>query len=317
MQSDEITVGVVSWYSGPLIAALIANLQEKTINSKLRFLVCDNTGGRDEELCPSLRGQCEILVHDPDIRKIRKRGAAGSVSHGQGLDCLFEHMHTKYGLFIDPDCLMLLNGWDVLCKRELTGNTIAIGSPYHSSRFVNYQGFPTAICTLFRTQPLKSIGVDWSAYGISPLTRAFAWLWNTPLNYTTRYLGRLFGPRFYVSRFAEWFRNTVFCGQHRDTGWRVPRQTRKQGYSAQVFTPAVLLSQLDPSCSQIEGIETLLRNYELFLWKGVPILTHFYSAVRKAQEGTRQEQIRAWQHLAHSAAGRLAELTESECLMAP
>jgi hypothetical protein len=315
MSPDMITVGIVSWYSGPLLTGLMDNLRESVDDSELKFVICDNTGGQDKELYDLLSGQCEILPLAPDTSKIKKRGAAGSVSHGQGLNFLFERMDTSYGLFIDPDCLLLQNAWDLVCKRELTDRTLAIGSPYHSSRFVNYQGFPTAIYVFFRVRELKQIHVDWSAYGISLPTRAVTWVWNTALNYATRTLGRLLGPSFYVNPLAEWFKRTPLCGQHRDTGWRVPRQVRVSGYTAQVFTPAILLSQLYPSCSQVQEIRDLMADYELFLWKGVPILTHFYSAVRKAREGTREEQLALWKRLAHSTAMRLAELPECRSLL--
>jgi hypothetical protein len=302
---DEITVGTVSWYSARFIARLIGNLTQKTRDSHLRFIVCDNTNGEDTELYDLLDDKCTVLPHRPDTSGIRKRGAAASVAHGQGLNFLFTQINTEYGLFLDPDCLILLEGWDLVSKHQIKGNSVAIGAPYHSSRVVNYQGFPSVIFVLFNTEAFRQMGADWRAYGISPVLRAVTWLWNTQLRYATGLVGRWIGPSFYASRFIGFLRHTPLCGQHRDTGWRIPQQARQHGYSATVFESAILPTQLHPCCRDLTGIAPLYRNHELFLWHGFPMVTHYYTTVRSKDKDDEAQRSDQWYSHASSVADQL------------
>lgn len=304
---DEVTVGIVSWYSGELITSLVDNLQERTRNSRLTFIVCDNTDGEDRELYDLLDGKCRIFPHRPDTSKIKKRRAAGSVAHGQGLNFLFLKIDTEYGLFLDPDCLVLTKGWDVVCKTALSGPFVAaVGTPHHSSKIIKYHDFPSPIFVFFRTEVFRTIEADWMPWTDSVAVN----VWDQILRIIAVLGGclgeRVTGRAFYAGKAAAWMRR--FLGNSsKDTGWKIPAKARKHGYSAKVFAPATATWQLDARCAEESAVIDLMNEFELYLWQGIPLVTHYWGFVHKAK-GNVSETSPEWKALAWSVAEACASI---------
>jgi hypothetical protein len=291
-----ITVGTVSWYSAPLIADLFRNLTETASDSSFQFIVCDNTNGQDRRLYESLSKTCRIIRCNPRVpRRLGLRKYLGSLEHGHGLDRLLPEVTTEIALFVDPDCRVLARGWDVACLSALY-NHIAIGAPYHSSKLTKYHGFPSPVFVCFRAEAFRSIGAKWTCEA-QPL---YVDIWDQ-LRRIGGILGsrtgeRLVGPSFYMSKLAGWMR-VLFGNSSKDTGWRIPQMARKAGLSAKVFTPVVDVKQLNAAFADNRGVLDLIRDFELYAWEGVPMLTHFYGSARH-QSG--EEAVRRWSALGAS-----------------
>ena len=98
----------------------------------------------------------------------------GSGAHGFALNFVFRHVETEYALLIDPDALLLQPGWDEVLAAELTGRTIAIGSPYSpEEKGLRYQDFPNGIIFFCKADPIKSLNLNWQT--------SLPWLIRKPL----------------------------------------------------------------------------------------------------------------------------------------
>jgi hypothetical protein len=302
MGADEITVGIVSWYSTQFIVGLLQSLSDKAVSSALEFVICDNTNGRDASLYEMLDGVCEIIPYDPVIPQVRQRKRAwGSYAHGFGLNMLLSRVNTEFCLFIDPDCLILTKGWDVACRAALTdGRYIAVGAPYHSSKIPKYHNFPSPIFVFFKTEAFRTIEADWTPYMLPLIIHVRDQILRVMAIPAGRLGERVVGRSFYAGKVAEWMRG-VLGNSSKDTGWRIPGKARQHGYFARLFTPAVATHQLDARCAREPAIVELMNEFELYLWQSVPLVTHYYGA-RHRSKGNVVETTHRWRTLAKSAA---------------
>jgi hypothetical protein len=204
-------------------------------------------------------------------------------------------------LFVDPDCVVLAQGWDVMCKAAFEEQRcVAVGAPYHSSKLTKYHDFPSPVFILFKTQALRAVGADWIPYALPFGTRVRDRA-RRAIAITGGWLGRrVAGPSFYVGRVAAWMRR-VLGNSSKDTGWRIPSRVRQHGYSARLFTPVVAARQLRARYAGYPVVTRLAEEFELFAWDGIPVLTHCYGT-RHRRGGNLEEALDRWRALARSAA---------------
>ncbi len=298
--SDEITVGIVSWYEADLVEGLVSNLIHKTSNdSRLNFIVCDNTNGQDRELYLRLGRTCRIIPND--------QGRQPQCWHAKGLHVLQANMDTELGLFIDPDCLMLMNGWDIVCKSALSDRVVAVGAPYPPTMLNKCHGFPVAYCMLFKPQLFKELGADWMPRGVpNKVVAAKDLIMRNAARFFSHWMGQLFGPAFFVGRGGYWARKVFGCTS-KDVGWQVIRLMRKRGYSGRVFDTALLPDQIRPECRVMDGVMELAKEFQLYLWEGVPIATHLYSTGHqiRGKNKSKASQTSRWRSLAYSVSAHM------------
>lgn len=301
-----ITVGTVSYYSTGHILRLFDSLESTVSDSRLIFLVCDNTDGRDRDLYEALDRSARIIPFAPVNPRRRKRErTSGSYTHGLGLNRLLQEVETDVCLFCDPDCLLLARNWDILCRSLLSqADVAAVGTPHHSRKLAKYHDFPSPIWIMFSTRIFRSIGADWLPYTDSVATYAFDQVLRL-LSIVGGWCGeRLMGQRFYGTRTAEWMRG-AFGGSSKDTGWKLPHIAAARGYTATLFTPAIAARQLASPFSREPAVMELANEFELYLYNGIPLVTH-YHGVRHRQGGNVDASTRQW----HSLAALVAALNE-------
>jgi hypothetical protein len=225
-----LTVGVLNWHSAPYVRFLERTMRARAANPGFRLLVC-NTGG-------DVSGLAKLpyaATFETDVEPLR-----GSIAHGTALNALAERFETEYAVIVDVDCAVLAKDWDQICIAELDGDCLAIGAPYdRRAAHMRYQDFPALFFFFFKVAPFRAMGID-----LRPDNHT---VWDR-----TRFrVGRALG----------------LSPESRDTGWRLPREFRRHGYTGKAFDyrhggdrDAVVVGP------DVGGDE--------FHWRGRPILTH-------------------------------------------
>jgi len=293
---NKITVAVVSWYSTANIQALFTSAQANA-TSDLDFIICDNTDGKDCELHDSLGNAHRIISFSPDVPAVyRRKRRYGSYAHGSALNMLLHQIKTEYCLFADPDCLILASGWDQICRQAIAAPMMAFGAPYHSCKIPKYHNFPSPIFIFFRTEEFRKIGADWTPYKVPLSVEAWDQM-RRILAIAGSGLGRrIAGRSFYLSRVAEIMRQ-VLGNSGKDTGWRIAAQARRRQYQANLLTTALVNTQLHPIYATQPSVQELMNRFELFLWQGIPFVTHYYGSPYR-KYGNIDQAIDYWRGLA-------------------
>jgi len=285
MKDGKITIGVVSWYSTEQIRTLIQSLMKNNADpEKIEYLICDNSGGKDKELLREIGHLAKIIPFSPDFRNGKRR--RGSYAHAAGLNYLLSQINTQYCLFTDPDVIVFYKNWDKLFKSLINECAITVGAPYHSRKIMKYHDFTSPIFTFFDVDAYKGMGVDWTPYNLSVITEVIDQIRRVAAIITCEIGEMKWGNTFYMSRISKSLR-FLFGNSSKDVGWRIPSLARKQKFSASLLTSAQIPKQLEPSFQDFESTVGLMNEFELFLWQGIPFLTHFYSSrnrVRKNRE---------------------------------
>lgn len=304
--TQDITIGIVSYFSTDLLQNLIPNLCDQAVAKDLKFLICDNTNGEDSVLYETLGHRYEIIPFKAQNPRTRSREkASGSYSHALGLNFLLSRITTKYGLFIDPDVLLLSKGWDVICGSSLSEITIAVGTPHHSRKIIKYHNFPSPIFIFFDCDAFRSIGADWTPYTDSTIQ----YYWDQILRIvaiTGSWIGEaVFGQNFYASWVANFMR-TLFGNSSKDTGWKLPLLARRYGFTSHLFQPVITHHQLLPQFSGNSEILELMRKFELFAYQGIPFAAHFHGTRHRYDKG-KQQTLQRWRELSFSVASACAD----------
>jgi hypothetical protein len=298
---SAITVGTVSYYSAALIAGLLESIEQTALARDFIYLVADNSNGADTELYAQLDGCCRIVPLEPQTPSAwRARSRAASYAHGEALNHLFSEIDTEFGLFVDPDCLVLMPGWDEIIVQALQ-SAIAIGAPYHVRKVTKYQDFPSPIFIAFRTEELRSLGADWTPYLVPARVEL-----QDQIGRLVAIIGdRLGVPRrgdaFYRGRTARYLHRAAGRAS-KDTGWRLAARARIAGLQSVLFTPAIGADQIAEPFASNDAVLGLMCDHELFLWQGTPILTHFYGYPYWGRDATGAQ--RRWEMLAESVRAR-------------
>lgn len=295
-----ITVLAVSYWSDHVfLKTMLTSVIEKSSgNYNLKFLICDNTNGQDNALYETIRaiGLEDICTILPREQKTR----LASPEHAAGLNYLFSQADTEYCLIIDPDCIVLLKNWDHLCVKLLSEQTVAVGATYPISLVGECHGFPVVYFMLFKTQIFRQLDVHWSAYSQPRLTRYKDGVTHILAEWIFQWGESIYGRPFYFTRVANWISKITDCTR-KDTGWEIRDLVKRNGYEGVVFSGALLLSQLHPVCSGIQEAIQIMDDFQLFVWKGIPVVTHFLS-----RTGMRTTPlIQQWQELSGSIAKQL------------
>ncbi len=268
----RITVVVVSWHSAALISALRDNLRARARHPEsLRFLLIDNTDGKD--------GDLEALSTHPDVvlRRTDPGGLVGSRGHAWGLNVAMGELAAPYTLIVDPDVCLFIDDWDErLPARLREREAIAIGAPYPFWKLGKYHDFPSPPFALFDTAALLALEPDWTPFSSHPLRRG--------VDFVGRLIVRLhrLGTRARLARStrlrAVTRRLERFVGVcARDTGWRIARAARDRGARAICFPEIMESSALLDGFDTIPELRELATHYELFFDEGRPALAHRYS----------------------------------------
>ena len=300
MEEKKITVGVINWFSADQIKDLFESLiAHATEPENLEFVICDNTDGKDTKLADVIGQSCIIFPHSPVIpQNWRPRRALGSYAHGLGLNFLVEQINTEYCLITDPDCIVLMQGWDLRLKTLLDQKHIAAGAPYHCNKIAKYHNFPSPIFSFFNVNAFKSIQADWIPYRLPVATLITDQLRRIPAIIGGYFGEKGWGRSFYISKTAALLR-LLFGNSSKDTGWRIASTAKRKGFSAHLFKSAVLPDQLNPALAEKQAIIDLMSNYELFLDKGIPFVTHLYSTKQRGK-GNLIDAYSHWRTLALS-----------------
>ncbi len=302
LEANKITVGVVNWHCSAMIEDLFESLTEKAEDRSLRFLICDNTNGADESLYRALGDRCDIIPTEPVVPAMlsHRRIGAAAYSHGAGLNLLLSRLTTEYALFADPDCLVLARGWDAACRASLSGQCIATGAPYHSTKLAKYHGFPSPIFVFFKTRAMRQLSADWTPL-IRPLLAEPGDRARRALAFLFEQLGEaLGGRRFYDGPTAAALRN-LLGGSSKDTGWKLAAAASDRALDVDLLTPAVSPHQIAEKYAGEKSVIELMARFELYLHSGIPFVTHYYGTTHRGR-GHVTETHRQWKELAKKVA---------------
>ncbi len=272
--AENVTICTVNWYSYKFLKDLFESLIQKAqFPSNLRFLIIDNTNGKDQqldklkEICPNL----EIVPNNT-------AGTKGSVAHAIGLNLAMSKINTKYALVADPDTYILKDKWDVFLINLLnSNNTVAVGVSFPIWQLGKYHNFPNPVFSFFRTQDYLSLNPDWTPFVKSKVISIWDFLRRNFLR-----MGIIINRRSYTKckliRII-WSRLEKIVGVcSKDTGWRIAEKAKKNNIKAITFNPVM-------DTKTIKGLNSdlikIAKEYELYTYKDEPVLAHKYSTGSK------------------------------------
>jgi hypothetical protein len=268
---DElITIGTVNWHSFAYLEQLFKNLLDKAHRpDRLRFLIVDNTGGKDNDLqkLKNIFQNITIINNDPGILK-------GSPAHAHGLNVVMKSIKTPFALILDPDVHIFKKDWDDFLIALINQNDIfALGVSFPPWQLGMYHNFPNPVFCFFKTKQYFEFSPDWSAYDVNKLVLYWDFIRRNILR-----LGILIGRRtFENSKFVRtiWpcFEKLIgVCS--RDTGWRRSQKAQKNQIKTIIFQPRIVSSnEFKPDAPY-----SMIAKYsELYCYDNKPILTHKYS----------------------------------------
>jgi len=263
-----ITALLVNWHSASDLHRAAASLRARAFRpARVRFLIVDNTGGRD-------RGLSELAAPDVDLLAVDPGERRGSWGHAFGLACGFERITTPYALVSDPDVHVFLRGWDERLIGAMKGSgAITAGAPYPWWKLGKYHDFPSPVFALLDVPAIRRIGVDWTPFATKPLRRGY--------DLVARQVVRLGGMAtrrrlLAMPRLATWARRLEkvlgVCGP--DTGYRIAAAARRAGAGS------LLLDVAGPADVSPVGsaANALALEFELFYHQGLPAVAHRYSS---------------------------------------
>jgi hypothetical protein len=267
---DLITIATVNWHSFAYLEGLFANLLSKAKRPEnLRFVIVDNTNGKDADLekLKTIFQNITIIKNDPAALK-------GSPAHAHGLNVVMKNIKTPFALILDPDVHIFKKYWDdFLIELSNQNDIFALGVSFPPWQLGMYHNFPNPVFCFFKTKPYLEFSPDWSAYDVSKLVLYWDFVRRNILR-----LGILIGRRaFENSNFvrAIWpcFEKAIgVCS--RDTGWQRAQKAKKARIKTIIFQPRIVSSkELKPD----DPYSNIAKYFELYCWQNEPILTHKYS----------------------------------------
>jgi hypothetical protein len=137
----------------------------------------------------------------------------------------------------------------------------------------------------------RTLGADWRPYTDSFLIHIYDQVRRAMAILGGRLGESVAGRSFYAGRIAHWMRR-LLGNSSKDTGWRIADKARTEGYSARLFTPAVAAWQLDPRFAGEPAVLDLVNDFELYLWQGIPLVTHYHGTRHRG--GRKPSDVSAW-----------------------
>ncbi len=149
-----LTIISVSYKSKSLLEMNYRLVKALNLNTSFRWIVVQNTPEADLEN--------DLAMDDPRFDMIpgvslpEREGDniyRHSFHHAYALNRAVSLANSDFVLTLDPDCFLFMPNWIRLITEYMSSEKIALlGTPYHPYSYMNYQGFPNAIC-MFINQP--------------------------------------------------------------------------------------------------------------------------------------------------------------------
>jgi hypothetical protein len=265
----RLTVCTVNWYSAEFIEELFLNLNQKAAAPlKIKYTVIDNTNGRDKELQRIERLKLPVRIIPCDTKEMK-----GSYAHGIALNLALSVIDTEYGLIVDPDVHVFINGWENFCIEKINSeHCLSVGTAYPPWQLGMYHNFPTPVFCFFKTADYRNMNADWTAYSSIQLVNYYNFFRRQILR-CCLFITRKKYQRHRIIR-RIWPRLEKIVGVcSPDTGNRIARKAKKEKIQACLFR-AVLPDELE--AGQSETLKNIAADFELYCRQGRVILTHRY-----------------------------------------
>jgi hypothetical protein len=284
----EIQITTVSWYSTALIRDLVQNLCDKAARPELlRFLVIDNSNGKDDEL-PSVISE-DVNI---EIRSFSGEGLQRSVAHASALNIGMKYLDATYVLVTDPDIHVFQPGWDDICRNELSNDFSALGAPYPPWKLGKIHDFPSPVFFFTETESLLNLHPDWYPFP-GALRRSY--------NFFARKILRL-GPVCSKERLRKHARlrslaqklerKVGICSP--DTGSKIVESMREKSYLPLVFEAVYADDDRLIMNESYSSLLDLAKHFELYLYDDKPFMTHCYGSGVFHWKTERSDQTEFW-----------------------
>ncbi len=270
MAKKDITILSVSFNSSIHLKRLIDNFLLKSSHKEnIKFLIIDNTGGKDKSLSILLNNPCQIR-----ILKIKNRFKQRSLSHASALDFGLGHVDTQYTLIVDPDIHIFYKNWDEFCLEKMRGNyPTVLGAPYPQWKLGKVHDYPSVVFMFFKTNLVQSFGKTFY-----PFPKPHERLYNSILRKFVR-LGGVANK----SRLGQSKKLRFICGwlekktgvTSPDTGKEIIDQFQKNRFRTIVFS-SPFSQHLNNKDEQ--ELKLLARDFEIYIYNEKPFLSHMYSS---------------------------------------
>lgn len=262
-----ITIGTVNWYSCAYLEKLFHNLLDKAEHSdRLRFVVVDNTNGKDDSIEKLKEAFQNITIIRNDSRQTK-----GSPSHASGLNIVMKNIKTPYALILDPDVHVFKKNWDTfLIDLTNKNNIFTLGVSFPPWQLGMYHNFPNPVFCFFETKQYLEFAPDWSAYDVN----GFIICWDFARRNFLR-LGTFINRKhFENSKLIRtlWPRIEKIIGLcSRDTGWRRAQKAKKSEIKTIIFETKVVPSE---EFKPDDFYSNMAKYFELYCYQNEPILAH-------------------------------------------
>jgi hypothetical protein len=264
-----LTVCTVNWFSTEFIKELFLNLNQKAANpEKIKYIVIDNTNGRDSQLSKITRLPLPVSIIPCDTKNLK-----GSFAHAAALNLAMGILDTEYTLIVDPDVHVFINAWDGFCIDTINAERCpSIGTAYPPWQLGMYHNFPTPVFCFFRTADYKNINADWTAYSTNPLFNFYNFLRRQVLRCCLFITRKKYQKHRFIQRAWPKFEKIVgVCSP--DTGSRIALKAKKEKIKACLFL-AALPDELP--AEQNESLKNIAADFELYYYNNQPVMTHRY-----------------------------------------
>lgn len=140
-----------------------------------------------------------------------------SMNHGVALNLALNYIDSEYVVFIDADMAIVYQDWDDVIVKELNKNDCFGVSYGHKSK---YQNFPTVYLFVFRSYIIEKVELDFTPK-IKP--------------------GKDAPRKIKLGENAKYFNKKPGSILKCDTGWGLPLQIKKAGYTKSKSLPMIMM----------------------------------------------------------------------------
>lgn len=293
MEKDDkakpgLTVLTVNWFSTEYLHPLFQNILEKSeFPEKIKFLIIDNTNGKDEGL--SRIAELEIPV---DIHNFTTPGKTGSFAHADALNAGLTLIDTEYTLIVDPDIYIFLNHFDTFIIRLLKEkNVFSAGTTYPKWQLGKYHNFPNPVFCFFKTSDYRNINADWTPYSKNPLVNLINFLRRQLLRCGI-FINRKRYQKYPAIRIPWAFLERLIGVCSPDTGCRIAKNAKRNNIKSILFR-AVLPDDAVTE-NKTDAFKQLAQEFELYYYQNEPVLTHKYSTCSKVWRTSKGADKNLW-----------------------
>ena len=270
MGKENITILSVSFNSSNHLKRLIDNILLKASRLKnLKFLIIDNTGGKDRSLYSVFKNLRQVR-----ILKNKNSFKQRSISHASALDFGLRHVDTDFTLIVDPDIHIFYKNWDEFCIKNMKDNHLTvIGAPYPQWKLGKVHDYPSVIFMFFKTSLVQSFGKTFH-----PFPKPYERLYNSLMRKFVRLGGIANKSRLGKSKklrlICEWLETKTGVTSP-DTGREIIRAFSKNNFRTIVFSSPY---EQDYNSKNKKDLKLLAKDFEIYTLKDKPFLSHMYSS---------------------------------------